>query len=266
MKNILAPDNLPVLRRFAQSNVLIALDYDGTLAPIVPHPSHAAMRPETRDLLGEVASLYPCVVISGRSRADTLLRVGSIPVRAVVGNHGIECSQGSEGVADRVVGWLPVLKRRLASSEGVDIEDKAFSVAVHYRRSPNKRTARAAILEAAESLDDVRVVGGKQVINILPETAPDKGVALELECSRLKCARALYVGDDVTDEDVFALDQPDRILAVRVGPSRISMARYYIRNQAAIDRLLQMLVVLRTTHGDRGVARRSRCRNRNSEP
>jgi trehalose-6-phosphatase len=80
----------------------------------------------------------------------------------------------------------------------------------------NKKLARAAILEAAASLGDVRIVGGKQVVNLLPKGAPDKGKALERERERLCCDTAIYVGDDETDEDVFALDQPTRLLSIRV--------------------------------------------------
>jgi trehalose-6-phosphatase len=53
------------------------------------------------------------------------------------------------------------------------------------------------------------------------------------------------VGDDETDEDVFALDQPGRLLTVRVGTKRASQASYYVRNQAAVDDLLAVLVSLR---------------------
>ena len=70
MRHILARANRDVLRQFACSRVLLAFDYDGTLAPIVSDPKQAAMRATTRALLSEIAKRYPCVVISGRARAD----------------------------------------------------------------------------------------------------------------------------------------------------------------------------------------------------
>jgi trehalose 6-phosphate phosphatase len=87
----------------------------------------------------------------------------------------------------------------------------------------------------------VRLVGGKLVVNLLPAGAPHKGLALEAARERFGCDTALYVGDDETDEDVFALDQPGRLLAIRVGRRRGSAAGYYLRNQREIDRVLRVL-------------------------
>ena len=97
-------------------------------------------------------------------------------------------------IADKVARWRPLLDERLAGLRGVEIEDKVFSVAVHYRQSRQKKLARSAILEAASTLGDVRLIGGKQVVNILPDGAPHKGIALERERARLKCDTAIYVG------------------------------------------------------------------------
>jgi trehalose 6-phosphate phosphatase len=128
---------------------------------------------------------------------------------------------------------------------GVWVEDKQYSVAVHYRQSREKRAARAAIQAAAADLGDVRLVGGKQVVNVLPVGAPHKGFALEKARDRLRCDTAIYVGDDETDEDVFGIAQPGRLLTVRVGANAGSEASYFLRNQAAVDDLLAELVRLR---------------------
>jgi trehalose 6-phosphate phosphatase len=129
--------------------------------------------------------------------------------------------------------------------QGVWVEDKAYSVAVHYRQSRHKKVALPAILAAAAALGEVRLIGGKQVVNILPVGAPHKGFALEKARDGMRCDTAIYVGDDETDEDVFGLDQPGRLLAVRVGPKRSSEAPYYLRNQRAVDELLAELLRLR---------------------
>lgn len=245
MRDILAQANRDVLQEFAWSNVLLAFDYDGTLAPIVRDPHRAPMRASTRRLLGEVAALYPCIVVSGRAESDARRWLRGIRLRQVVGNHGIEPWQATQPLMDEVRRWGPLLSRRLSAFKGVRIENKTFSVAVHYRRSREKKRARAGILEAAASLGAMRVLGGKQVVNLLPDGAPHKGMALERERDRLRCDTAIYVGDDDTDEDVFALDQPGRLLTVRVGARRRSRAAYYVKNQAAVDELLAALVGLR---------------------
>lgn len=242
MKNILSQANLEVLKQFAWSNVLLAFDYDGTLAPIVEDPDRALMRTQTRELLEEATKLYPTIVISGRAKDDARRLLHGVGVSQVVGNHGLEPWPGTAEPIVQVRRWLSVLMERLAHFKGVQIEDKNFSLAIHYRRSREKKKARAAILRAAALLSDVRIIGGKQVINILPHGAPHKGIALERERERLGCDTAIYTGDDETDEDVFTLDQPGRLLTIRVGAKRASAAAYYIPGQANIDTLLRTLI------------------------
>ena len=233
---------------FAWSNVLLSFDYDGTLAPLVSAPARATMRMSTRRLLRRASTLYPCVVISGRARGDALGRLRGVEVGRVVGNHGAEPSPRGAAMRRRVREWLPVLKSRLSGRQGVVVEDKGVSVAVHYRRARERSAARRAILTAARSLEDVRIMGGKLVVSLLVPDAPHKGLALERERAHFACDTVIYVGDDDTDEDVFRLDRPGQLLSIRLGRKRTSAAPYYIRNQAEIDRLLGTLVALR---GDR---------------
>jgi len=249
MRNILSRANRDVLQQFAWSKVLLAFDYDGTLAPIVSRPERAVMRASTRQLLEDLIQLYPCIVISGRAQSDSLRRLHGVGVHEIVGNHGIEPWHATNRLAELVAGWRPLLEERLAPLRGVKVEDKVFSLAIHYRQSREKKEARAAILSAVAALGDVRLIGGKQVVNVLPQGAPHKGIALERERARLKCDTAIYVGDDETDEDVFALDQPGQLLSIRVGQRRASAAAYYIENQREIDKLLAALLDLREEGG-----------------
>jgi trehalose 6-phosphate phosphatase len=242
MRYIFSRANLAVLRQFARSRVLLAFDFDGTLAPIVPDPKQAAMRPETRTRFVAVARRYPCVVISGRSRADAVRRLKGVGAVEVIGNHGIEPWQRSSRGLQAVRRWRRSLARQLAPVPGLVIEDKVHSLAVHYRRSREKRRARAAILRAVAGLRDVRLVRGKQVVNLLPIDAPHKGIALDRARARFACETAIYVGDDETDEDVFGMGDPGRLLTIRVGENRSSAAAYFVRNQVEIDRLLGTLL------------------------
>jgi trehalose 6-phosphate phosphatase len=245
VKDILASSNEGVLSQLAWSNTLLAFDYDGTLAPIVDDPEAAKMRPKTRDVLERLARAYPCIVISGRSQRDALRRMRGTPVFEVIGNHGLEPWRRHQPFAARVAAWLPGLRRQLAFAKGVVIEDKEFSIAIHYRRAPSKKLARAAIWKAVADLPDVRVIGGKLVVNLIPQGAPHKGMALEMARESLQCDTALYVGDDETDEDVFALDDPGRLLSVRVGEKLTSRASFFIRDQESVDLLLGRLLALR---------------------
>jgi trehalose 6-phosphate phosphatase len=242
MQYLLAAAHRDVLLQYAWSDVLLAFDYDGTLAPIVRDPTRARMRASTRRLLQRLARRFPCAVISGRARDDALLWLDGVHLVSVVGNHGLEPWQRPTSFEHEVARWRDRLAPLLAPYRGVELEDKHVSLAVHYRRSREKRRALAAIHEAVATLGAVRVVGGKQVVNVLPEGAPHKGLALERLRSEQGCDTALYIGDDETDEDVFGLDQPGRLLSIRVGARRGSQASYYLRDQREVDTVLALLL------------------------
>ncbi len=247
MKYILAEAQRELLAQHAWSNAMLALDFDGTLAPIVADPSAARMRTRTAALLAAIAKVFPTVVISGRGRDDVAERLAGIPVAAVVGNHGLEPSADMEAVARRVRRWIPTLVAGVGALAGVHIEDKVYSVAVHYRASRNRRAARAAIESVARDLGDgTRLIGGKCVVNIVPSDAPHKGFALQRLRALVGADTAIYVGDDVTDEDVFGLDEPGRLLGIRIGRSPTSRAGYYLKDQREIDHFLSFLVGLRS--------------------
>jgi trehalose 6-phosphate phosphatase len=186
-------------------------------------------------------------VVSGRAESDLLGRLDGVPLRGVIGNHGVEPWQTSRELADEVRRWRPLLEQGLRGLSGVTIEDKSFSVSIHYRHARDKERARTRILETSSALGDVRVIGGLQVVNILPPGAPDKGTALLSERVRIGCERAIYVGDDETDEDVFALGDPGSVLGIRIGNTSDSAAKYSIVSQTEIDALLRVLVELRRT-------------------
>ena len=158
MTYLFSRPNQDLLEMFAWSNVLLAFDYDGALAPLVNAPAHATMRASTRRLLARASKLYPCVVITGRAKSDALGRLRNIEVCRVVGNHGAEPSPHGEAMRRRVRQWLPILNARLSRRQGVFIEDKGFSVAVHYRQARARNSTRRAVLSAARGLKDVRLV------------------------------------------------------------------------------------------------------------
>ena len=242
MKSLLVLQNRPILRHLARGRVLLAFDFDGTLAPIVADPARAHLRPHTRRLLTEVARQYPCVVISGRKRADVARRLAGIPLRRVFGSHGIEPSPALPAARRAVRNWLARLRPRLAGVAGVVFENKGAGLAIHYRRSHNRPAALRAILAATTDLTDARVLQGILIVDLLPVGAPNKATALQSELRRLHCEAALYLGDDQTDEDVFALRRRLPLLAVRVGRRPRSLAPYYLPSQGDVDELLAELL------------------------
>ena len=254
MKAILTADARGALDGLAAGRALLAFDFDGTLAPIVADRDVAEMPPETRRLLRALSLLYPCVVVSGRARADVAARVAGIPLFAVVGNHGAEAGHGPLDRSRRaqVCGWVRALKRELGLVPGIDVEDKWFTIAVHYRHVRSRGAARALVIRAASALEGARVFGGHAVVNVVPCDAPDKGSAIEELLQRAGPRPVLYVGDDRTDEDVFQSPHVD--VGVRVGRTARSAAGWYVSRQTGIDELLRALIAARTRHdglGDR---------------
>ena len=235
-----------MLAGFALSNVLLALDYDGTLAPIAPRPEEASLRPETRARLIEVAQLYPCIVISGRALDDVSARLEGVPFWHMFGNHGLEPAPADVPYAGLVHDWVTRLAEILPPGLGVVVEDKRHSITLHYRHAPDKSRAIEAITEAVRQLPDARALGGTDAVSVLPPGGTDKGTALQQARRQFACDCAIYVGDDDTDETAFGSDIAGRLLGIRVGVAPHSRARYYLPAQDDIDTLLQVLIELRT--------------------
>jgi trehalose 6-phosphate phosphatase len=246
MQTILAEDQRALLADFAHSNVLLAFDYDGTLAPIAPTPAGARMRRDTRRLLTLAARLYPCVIISGRALDDLTRRLRHIPAWYLFGNHGLEPATPDAPCPTHTQQWALHLEQRLPRDLGIVIEDKKYSVTIHYRNVLDKHRAIEAIDKAVAEIPDARALGGAEAVSLLPRGGADKGVALQQACRWFACDSAIYIGDDATDEDAFASASPEKLLAIRVGGSDGSMARYQLDRQEDVDELLRILVDFRT--------------------
>ncbi len=238
-----------VLAGFAHANVLLAFDYDGTLVPIAQTPTAPRMRRTTRELLTRAAALYPCVVISGRALDDLSERLDGIPVWFLFGNHGLEPPQPGTSTLPPVTAWAARLEQELPADPGVLIEDKRYSLTVHYRQAKDKRRVIEAIDRILAELPDARAIGGTEAVSLLPRNAGNKGIALGQACRWFACDSAIYVGDDETDEDAFASVYPERLLTIRVGSEHKSRAQYHLDTQDDIDTLLQMLVDVRQMRG-----------------
>jgi len=245
MKPLLSPNHIEVLERFARGRLLVAFDYDGTLAPIVNDRTEARMRSVTEELFMKVSDLYPSAVITGRSCRDVAERLGDARVKYVVGNHGLEPGSRLDEFERDVALTRSLLDAALVGWEGIDVEDKRYSLAYHFREAPDKPRTELAIHNAVAALPiRMRMVPGKLVVNVVPPDAPDKGEALLGLRTAEHADAALYVGDDVTDEDVFRI-RDSALLSIRVGDSDTSAAEYFLRDQEEIDRLLIRLLDFR---------------------
>ncbi len=250
MRYVLAGNGMRALEALSFTPTLYAFDFDGTLAKIVENPADAKMSAETEKLFLSLSMIAKTAVISGRGLDDLRPRFES-PPKLLVGNHGLEGLPKS-GISKRKAleltsRWKARVIAHLNHSvvDGIEIEDKGYSLAIHYRKSRNKRVAKAEFLSLASALDPVpRIIPGKCVINLVPSGAPHKGFALLELMNDLGFRSAFYIGDDDTDEDVFSLPEGHgyRVLTVRVGNKKKSHANYFIRRQTEINRILRTLL------------------------
>lgn len=246
----------PEGERRRRLHYLLGLDFDGTLAPIAAKPGLAKLPPENRRLLRRLVALRRArvAIVSGRGLADVKRKVSGVPGLIYVGNHGLEI-QDHEGrlwvhpQARRNVALMRRLAARLAVDlkefPGVFVENKGLTLSVHYRRLPrylSERPIHEMIqLLIAGQKDRVAIRHGKKVWEIRPVLEWNKGYALRRLLGS-KAAAADWVpclvGDDFTDEEGFRSLGPEAI-TVRVGYKKDSHARFRVKNQKQVARLLE---------------------------
>lgn len=230
------------LRRLMRRRVLLAFDFDGTLAPIVARPEDAHIPAAIARRLADLARRLPVAVVTGRSVMDVRQRLG-FEATYVVGNHGAE---GLGWVAHGA--GLSELRQRLYArtaaleQAGVRVEDKGLSLALHYRLADDDEVAQRAIASCLADLPpDLATFGGKCVVNVVIRDAPNKGDAALALLQVSGCETLLFVGDDVNDEAVFERAQRDW-LTVRVGrPAGASRAMYFLQTHAQMAPLLALI-------------------------
>lgn len=269
MKDILAAKQRRVLESLVGDRSLLAFDFDGTLAPLVEERTRAVLGARTALLLAALCERHPCAIISGRSGPDVRQRLRGLRFAAVVGNHGAELSPDAGRFAAQVARARAQIERSLGRLEGVVVEDKGLSLAVHYRMASDRAAALEHIERAARRLPaQVRVFRGELVVNVVPRRAPDKGDAVMALRRSLGARRVLYVGDDTTDEDVFSLGPRDDLVSVSVGRRSASAAEYFVRRREEVDLLLARLVALSVSRraSDRSLAASATDRTRAAPP
>jgi alpha,alpha-trehalase len=240
---------------WAGKRVAVFLDYDGTLTPIMARPDLAHISDEMSAVLSGLADVCPTVIISGRGREDVSGLVG-LDNLYYAGSHGFDIA-GPAGTAVRhEIGaeFRPVLEQvaqsleeQTSDIEGALIEDKKFSIALHYRLVAEENVPRMerAVDQAVAENPQLRKAHGKKVFEVRPQLEWDKGKAVLwlLEALELDSADVvpLYIGDDVTDEDAFAALQ-DRGLGVLVTESpRETHASLSLRDTNEVGEFLELV-------------------------
>ena len=245
MKHLFCDEGAAALAAVMARHPLLAFDFDGTLAPIVAHPDDAHVPREVSQRLARLAERLPVAVITGRSLADVRGRLDFAP-RYIVGNHGAEEIEGA--LPPDAVHALDHMRERIVAHEGelrvhgVDVEDKRYSLALHYRRSPDAGEALLAIEQVLQGMGPgLRRFGGKCVVNVVAADLPDKGAALAALVRRTGAAAAVFVGDDVNDEPVFERAEPGW-LTVRIGrDDPLSRAMWFLDSESELAEVLDRM-------------------------
>ncbi len=245
---------LPLLaaRLLEADQILIGLDFDGTLAPIAPRPDDAVMLPEASALLSSLASSerISVAILSGRSIADLRSKVNLDVIYC--GNHGLEIEgpglsflhEGALAARTAVDQACWDLEAAFAGVRGVLVERKGLGATIHHRLAPSyldrwiESTIRL-VLRPYSSCLTLRTA--LEAWEIRPRVQWNKGSALKFLLDRLPASQPVLVcaGDDATDEDMFAFG--GEAISIHIGESKSTEARYCVSGPRGLLHFLEFL-------------------------
>ena len=221
--------------------LVVFLDYDGTLTPIVEASDAAVLAAPMRAAIARLARLAPVAVVSGRAR-EKVREFVAVENLYYAGSHGFDID-GPGGLRKQVkTSAVPILRAARSQLEvwlrdvaGASVEDNVFSVSIHWRgvaEADRPRVAGAvdAVLALAPFRTTLRKFSGKCVFELRPSAAWNKGEAALYLLDMVRKAEGgahdwfdgvqpIYVGDDVTDEDAFKALAPFGAVGVLVAPA-----------------------------------------------
>jgi trehalose 6-phosphate phosphatase len=242
----------------------IFLDFDGTLADIVPRPEQARPVDGAVKVLVDLARAFQVVaVVSGRRAEGLARRLHRPPGARCYGLYGLEDETGprdreAEVFRQDLERVLPELERAAAAVPGAWVEPKSFQASIHYRASEDPDVARTTLLGSLEQVVDragMRLLEGKRVIEVTPRQAPSKGDLVERVAREEGLEALLYAGDDLPDLEAFhALGRlrDEGLDAVRIAvrstgtpDSLLEQADMVVESPSALVGLLRGLVTSR---------------------
>jgi len=235
-----------VARRLkAASKEALFLDFDGTLARIVPHPSLAALSSGTRRGLARLTKhrkLRICI-ISGRDRTN-LRKLVAVPSVRCLGLYGWQ--NGHRTGLDSLTRTALTAARsavmaRVRNIPGVWVEDKKLAFAVYYRgaQSSSVRRARQVLSSVVTPFRHLRIIRAKKAWDVVPVCFAGKAEAVRRELRERPKTLAIYAGDDYADEKAFTAIRSG--IAIHVGARRRSNAQFRLRNPEEVRIFLEKL-------------------------
>ncbi|XP_059593671.1 probable trehalose-phosphate phosphatase J isoform X1 [Vitis vinifera] len=208
--------------------IVMFLDYDGTLSPIVDDPDRAFMSDAMRAAVRQLARYFPTAIVSGRCR-DKVYNFVRLAELYYAGSHGMDIKGPAKGskykketkavLFQPASEFLPMidevykaLLEKTKSIPGASVEHNKFCLSVHYRCVDEKKWSILAqqVRSVLQQYPKLRLTQGRKVLEIRPTIKWDKGKALEFLLESLgfgNCTDVfpVYIGDDRTDEDAFKI-------------------------------------------------------------
>jgi trehalose 6-phosphate phosphatase len=245
-------------------HILFLSDYDGTLTPIVEKPEFAILSVSNRAFLRELADCDGVTVgiISGRALIDLKEKV-RVPGIVYAGNHGFEIegpgwnfiSPISEEIKPLYRVLRQVLSLTLGKIKGVFLEDKGFTISVHFRQVEEKNVNLVhqmveRVIQKPASRGLIKVTSGKKVYEVRPAIKWDKGKAIQLimkkygRGGRQSGMLPIYMGDDLTDEDGFRMIRKyGSGVTAYVGEPRTDFsAQYYLKSTEEVTQFMAKIL------------------------
>ncbi|CAK9173184.1 unnamed protein product [Ilex paraguariensis] len=258
--------------------IVMFLDYDGTLSPIVDDPDCAFMSDDMRSAVRNVAKYFSTAIISGRSR-DKVFELVGLTELYYAGSHGMDIifpdrdklsthhstcvksadQQGMEvNLFQPASEFLPMIDevfRTLVENtkdiKGAKVENHKFCASVHYRNVDDKSwpTVAQCVHDILKDYPRLRLTHGRKVLEVRPVIEWDKGKAVEFLLESLGLSNsadvlAIYIGDDRTDEDAFkVLREGNRGYGILVSSApKESNAFFSLRDPSEVKEFLKSLV------------------------
>ncbi|CAN4077922.1 unnamed protein product [Withania somnifera] len=267
-----------IMRQARNKQIVIFLDYDGTLSPIVDDPDRAFMSSEMRSAVSNVAKYFQTAIISGRSRDKVYELVGltelyyagshgmdiMLPVENMLSNNDSNCIKATDQQGKEVNLFQPARKflpmidevfrtlvEKTKDIRGAKVENHKFCASVHYRNVDENNWPVIAqyVHDVLKDYPQLRLTHGRKVLEVRPEIDWDKGKAVEfllesLGFSNHKNVLPIYIGDDRTDEDAFkVLRGKYKGLGILVSTiPKESNAFFSLRDTSQVKNFLESLV------------------------
>jgi trehalose 6-phosphate phosphatase len=210
--------------RLAPSRIALLLDVDGTLIDLAPSPLAVEVAQSLKDSLASLLDKTVLALVSGRpiSDLDKLFAPLQLPA---IGGHGAEKRLHPGEAPERIPDLNIDFRRRLiAAVEGnpaLEYEDKGYSVALHFRRAPQEEPRILAHVQAALAAfpgENVELLPGKMMLEVKrPGISKGAAVRALMRCEPFAGRTPVFIGDDVTDESVFAVMPEQSGIAFSVG-------------------------------------------------